>query len=232
MPFLDSIMKYLPLIQTGASIAGNYLGGRAQNNAIDRASGINQQATNDAMRTILGLYDEGQTNLAPFRNVAPAALNRLQSLASGGTVAAPASVQPAPTGNAMTRFAAAPTATPTQGSVSGAMGTPQRSGTNAMLGGLAGGVAAPLGMGLATSAMLGAPAGMGLGLGLGAIGGPIGIGAGLLGSYIGSQFGKNNPYKEAAGKGIDQVSHNIWGTTPEFQRINQWLRCRHDRGRS
>lgn len=232
MPFLDSVLKYLPLIQTGASIAGNYLGGRAQTNAIQNAGQINQQATDDAMRIILGLYDEGQSRLAPYQNVGPAALNNLQAMANRGRIPAPASVQPPPTGNAMSRFA--PQSRLLSGGGAGgavrnamttnAQGQPvnpmsqaaKTSARNSMLGSLAGAAALPIG-----GAILGSTIGSGLGMGgalggaswaLGGLGGPIGLGLGALGGLIGSQFGKNNPYKAAASRGIDEVSRQIWGT--------------------
>lgn len=217
MPFLDSVLKYLPLIQTGASIAGNYLGGRAQTNAIRNAGQINQQATDDAMRIILGLYDEGQSKLAPYQNVGPAALNNLQAMANRGRIPAPAKVQPPPTGNAMSRFA------PQSRLLSG--GGAGGSVRNAMTTNAQGQPVNPMAQAgknslrnsmIGTGAGLGAAAGIGAGLGsmtaLGALGGPIGMGLGALGGLIGSQFGKNNPYKAAASRGIDEVSRQIWGT--------------------
>lgn len=215
MPFLESLLKYLPLIQTGASIAGNVIGGRQQTGAIDRASGINQQATNDAMRMIMGMYDDGQQALSPYANVGPAALNNLQRLTNSGSVPAPASVRPTPT-NSMARFAAPNPMLQGGGSssVQNAMTTnsqgqsvnPSRQATNSSIRNSM----------IGTGVGLGAAAGIGGALAgstaLGALGGPIGMGLGAVGGLIGSQFGKNNPYKEAASRGIDQVSKNIWGT--------------------
>lgn len=241
MPFLSSILQYLPLIQTGASIVGNVLGGRAQNKAIDRAAGINQQATNDAMAIIMGLYDQGQASLSPYQNVGPSALNNLQSMANRGRVPAPASIVPTPT-NSMARFAPSSAMMGGgTGSVTNAMmagGNPQQQAAssgakNAMLGGL-GGAAGTMGLGMASGAMLGAPLSFGAGLGLSALGGPIGLGLGLAGSLIGSQFGKNNPYKAAASRGIDEVSRLVWGTnTPGIppEQLTQGLVADMIRGR-
>jgi len=207
MPFdFAAINKYLPLIQTGLGITGNVLGSRAQTGAINQAGQINQQATNDAMAAILGLYDEGQASLAPYRNVGPAALNNLQRIANRGAVPAPASVMPAPTGNAMARFAGQSAANPLAGgtgSITNAMGRPSGGGAGKGLIGT--------GVGLGAAAGIGA-AGIGGLTALGALGGPIGMGLGAAGGLIASQFGKNNPYKASASKGIDEVSRNIWGT--------------------
>jgi hypothetical protein len=210
MPFdIAAINKYLPLIQTGLSVAGNYLGGRAQTNALTNAGQINQQATNDAMRMILGLYDEGQASLAPYRSVGPNALNNLQAMANPGRTMAPIAAPTPPAGNAMARFSSPNPAFPGSGGISNAMaagGNPQA---------LAAGGAAKRGL-IGTGVGMGAAAGIGAGLGsmtaLGALGGPIGMGLGAAGGLIASQFGKNNPYKAAASKGIDEVSRNIWGT--------------------
>ena len=209
MPFsMEAFNKYLPLIQTGLSVAGNYLGGRAQTSAINRAGTINQQATDDAMATILGLYDQGQSQLSPYRSVGVPALNTLQRLANPGQTMP--QIQAPPTMNAMA---------PRLGSAASPLGSGPSSVTNAMAGNPAASAAGSsatkgligTGIGLGAAAGLGA-AGIGSATALGAIGGPIGMGLGAAGGLIASQFGKNNPYKEAASKGIDEVSRNIWGT--------------------
>lgn len=206
MPFsMEAFNKYLPLIQTGLSVAGNYLGGRAQTGAIDRASGINQQATNDAMATILGLYNQGQGQLDPYRSVGVPALNNLQRLANPGQTMAP--IQAPPTRNAMAPgMGSAASPLGGAGNVTNAMGNPMA----AAAGSSAKKSLIGSGIGLAGAAGLGA--GLGGITALGAVGGPIGMGLAAAGGLIASQFGKNNPYKEAASKGIDEVSRNIWGT--------------------
>lgn len=210
MPFIDTILKYLPLIQTGASIAGNIWAGNKQQGAIEQAGVINQQATNDAMRLIMGLYDEGQSKLSPYSNVGPAALNRLQQIAYKGNIPAPAKIPTQTSGNAMSRLLPAPTSSMFGG---GAPNIENAMATNPS--GAAASSSLKKGL-IGTGAGLGAAAGIGAGLGgmtaLGALGGPIGMGLGAVGGLIASQFGKNNPYKAAASKGIDEVSRNIWGT--------------------
>lgn len=212
MPF--NFASIVPLIMTGANVAGNLLGSRAQTNALQNAGQIKQQATYDAMSQILSLYDQGRADLAPFRGVAPQALNRLQTLA--GHTPTP---MPQQTGTTAGRPMLSPSTALNGLGVQNAVGAPgsvatqraQSGSRNALLGGL-GGAAGTVGLGLASGAMLGGGAGFGATLGLSALGGPIGLGLGALGSVIGSQFGKYNPDKAAASRGIDEVSRQIWGT--------------------
>jgi hypothetical protein len=168
-------------------------------------------------------------SLQPYADVGPAALNKLQSILYKGQVPNPATVRPyqpmlprfAPGGGTSAMLPGSITSAINTGPGGEAVNVPgqvaSQRGKNSLIG-TALGTAAPFGLGLATSAMLGAPVGMGLGLGLGALGGPIGLGLGALGGFIGSQFGKHNPEKAAASRGIDEVSRLIWGTnTPNLK---------------
>src|SRR5262245_25569644 len=86
--------EYIDLIKTGVGVLGQYLGTRSFKGGIQQAGQSLDEAKANAMRAILGLYDEGRASLAPYANVGPAALNRLQSIAYHGKVPAPASIIP------------------------------------------------------------------------------------------------------------------------------------------
>lgn len=193
MPF--SLESLLPFITTGLGALGNYLGGRSQTNAISQAGQINQQATQDAMNQILSLYDQGRADLSPYRAVGQPALNRLQTLA--GHPASSIGVQMPPR-NALARPVQATTVPQSTAAVRSATG--QVGGGGNALRSVIG-----TGAGLAGGAILG-------GAGAGALAGPIGAGVGALGGLIASQFGKHNPSKEAASRGVDELSRQVWGT--------------------
>lgn len=190
----------VPLITTGASAAGNLIGAQKQSGAIDRAGQISQQATNDARDIILRLYDQGRGDLSPYANVGAPALNKLQSMAFGGQVPSPATVNTGQPTNALARGGGSP-----MGQQQAPMQQPIQNAAPAARNSLIG---TGIGMGAAAAA-----GGLGIGgmTALGAMGGPIGMGLGAAGGLIASQFGKNNPSKVAATKGIDQVSVDMWG---------------------
>src|SRR5262245_22013096 len=86
--------QMLSLILTGAQTAGSIFASRAQKGGVQRAADISQQSSDAAIRTILGLYDEGRASLQPYANLGPAAINKLQSIAYHGNIPAPASITP------------------------------------------------------------------------------------------------------------------------------------------
>jgi len=220
----------LQLIQTGASITGNVLSGNAQRGAIGQAGQINQQATQDAMNAILGLYDQGRSDLSPYRQVGVPALNNLQALANRGR-AVPPRVNAPPSGNALARFAqpgafgggsggniGRAISTDAQGRPVNVLAEKAKLGSRNSLLGTAGGLAGAVGIGSLIGG--GLPT---LGATLAWLGGPVGFGLGLAGSLIGSQFGKHNPDKAAASRGADEMSRQIWGTNTPGTEPTQGL---------
>ena len=211
----------IPAIFSGASAVGNVLGARAQQGGLSQAQGYLQQGTQNAADAILGMYDVGRADMAPFRGLAGPSVNRLQQLA-WGDVPVPAQAtqnQPVQPGGFGMRMRS-----PQDTGLGSVMGTTETGqpapgprnerGRNALLGGSIG---AGVGSGLGLLGGMGA----GSALGLGALGGPIGLGIAGAGVLLGSIFNNNNPDKDQARRGIEEISKRTWGTTQPGVPVGQ-----------
>jgi hypothetical protein len=212
----------IPAIFSGASAVGNVLGARAQQGGLSQAQGYLQQGTQQAADAILGMYDVGRADMAPFRGLAGPSVNRLQQLA-WGNIPVPAQEtqnQPVQRSAFAQQFGGRPQDTglgAVMGTTEGGQPAPgprNERGRNALLGGSIG---AGVGSGLGMLGGLGA----GSALGLGALGGPIGLGIAGAGVLLGSIFNNNNPDKDQARRGIEEISKRTWGTTQPGVPVGQ-----------
>lgn len=212
MPGEDFLSKYLPLILTGGSIAGNVIGSKVQAGAIDKSAELQAQSAQKQLDALLGMYQTQRNDLAPYRAAGTNALANIQGWKPNDPNRHLSKVdfstfKPPPMSPALSKLSStggnafSPEAPPPSFGDISTKGIHSR-GQGALSGALGG-----FGAGLAGKTALNAFAGPALSAALGPA--TLGI-APAVGAIKGALFDNDNADSSFATKGIQRVSDWTW----------------------